>query len=62
MPSEEEILNSTSAWHKSDTYLSLFEWFGWTWREYQQWVEDPNQIPDRPLANGGNDGAQDPGA
>lgn len=49
MPTNREIDDAVATWHKADTYLSLFEWLGWTWQEYAAWVENPENIPDRPL-------------
>lgn len=48
-PTPDEILNATAEWHKSDSHLSLFEWLGWTWQEYQAWVADDDMVPPRPL-------------
>lgn len=48
-PSPDEIDAATSAWHVSDSHLSLFEWLGWSWKEYQAWVKDWQDVPDRPL-------------
>ena len=48
-PTDAEIDDATAQWHVADSHLSLFEWLGWSWQEYQAWLNDPDSIPDRPL-------------
>jgi hypothetical protein len=32
-------------WHESDSQQQLYEYLGWTEEEFQNWADDPNDLP-----------------
>lgn len=43
--SESQIERLIDQWHENAIDVELHEYLGWTWKEYQQWVETGN-IPE----------------
>jgi hypothetical protein len=50
MPTQDDIDDRIDLWHSlPDDGRPLHEALGWTRAEYDRWIVDAAQVPDRPL-------------